>query len=227
MCGSPLPYLYAISSQGLFPDDWKCAKVTALFKQGNRDDLNNYRPISVISVVAKVFERIVSDQLHTYREEHDIICKYQSSFCAIHSTATALLEATDTWRDRGEINAVIFPNLKKALVTVEGALLFLLDINDLPNCLSNCEPRMYADDTYLTYAGDNADNIQLHLNPATYVENVHNWLIANKLTLNMTKTEFMLLGSKQRLSTLTESPTLAINDFQYHKITWSDHRCQT
>ena len=38
-------------SQGIFPDDWKCAKVTPLFKQGDRDDLNNYRPISVISVL--------------------------------------------------------------------------------------------------------------------------------------------------------------------------------
>jgi len=51
-------------SQGIFPDDWKCANVTPLFKQGDRDDLNNYRPISVISVIAKVFERIVYDQYY-------------------------------------------------------------------------------------------------------------------------------------------------------------------
>ena len=48
---------------GIFPDDWKCARVTPLFKQGESSDLNNYRPISVISVVAKVFGRIVYDQL--------------------------------------------------------------------------------------------------------------------------------------------------------------------
>ena len=46
------------------------------FKQGDRDDLNNYRPISVISVMSKVFERIVYDQLYAYLEEHNIICKY-------------------------------------------------------------------------------------------------------------------------------------------------------
>ena len=66
-------------------------------------------------------------------------------------------------------------------------------------------------------AGDNADNIQLHLNQD--LENVHNWLRANKLTLNMTKTEFMPIGSRQRLSTLTESPTIAINDFQVSQVT--------
>ena len=44
-------------------------------------------------------------------------------------------------------------------------------------------------------------------------------LRANKLTLNMTKTEFMLIGSRQRLSTLTESPTFAINDFQVSQVT--------
>ena len=78
--------------------------------------------------------------------------------------------------------------------TILGPLLFLLYINDLPNCLSNCEPRMYADDTHLTYAGDCVDNLQLYLNQD--LDNVHNWLRANKLTLNMTKTEFMLIGSR-------------------------------
>ena len=72
--------------------------VTPLFKVGDRNDVNNYRPISVISVIAKVFERIVYDQLYAYLEEHSLICKYQSGFRSTHSTVTALLEATDTWR---------------------------------------------------------------------------------------------------------------------------------
>ena len=52
---------------GIFPDDWKCARVTPLFKQGDASDLNNYRPISVISVsITKVFERIVYYQLYNF-----------------------------------------------------------------------------------------------------------------------------------------------------------------
>ena len=56
---------------GIFPDDWKCARVTPLFKQGEASDLNNYRPISVISVIAKVFERIVYDQLYNFLSDEE------------------------------------------------------------------------------------------------------------------------------------------------------------
>ena len=65
---------------GIFPDDWKCARVTPLFKQGESFDLNNYRPISVISVVAKVFERTVYDQLYNFLNSEEIISKQQSGF---------------------------------------------------------------------------------------------------------------------------------------------------
>ena len=75
---------------------------------------------------------------------------------------------------------------------------------------------MYADDTHLTYASDNTENIQLRLNQD--LQNIHNWLRANKLTLHMTKTEFMLTGSRQRLSNLTGFPKIEINDFQVSQV---------
>ena len=52
--------------------------------------------VTLHSVVAKVFERIVYDQLYAYLEEQSIICKYKSGFRATYSNVTALLEATDT-----------------------------------------------------------------------------------------------------------------------------------
>ena len=106
---------------GVFPDDWKSAKVTPLFKQGSSSDMNNYRPISVISAVAKVFERIIYDQIYACLSEHDILSKSQSGFRSIHSTVTALLEATDSWAfdiDRGNVNAIVLLDLKKAFDTV-------------------------------------------------------------------------------------------------------------
>ena len=111
---------------GTFPDDWKCARVTPLFKQGDASDLNNYRPISVISVIVKVFERIVYDQLYNCLSNEDIISTHQSGFRSLHSTVTALLKATDNWAfniDRGNVNAVVFLDLKKAFDTVDQDIL--------------------------------------------------------------------------------------------------------
>ena len=97
-----------------------------LLKQDARNELNNYRPISVISVIAKVFERIIYNQLYTYMIENDVMVKHQWGFRSLHSTVTALLEATDTWAyniDRGNVNAVIFLDLKKAFDTVNHEIL--------------------------------------------------------------------------------------------------------
>ena len=63
---------------------------------------------SIIPVVAKVFERIVYDQLYRYLTENKLLCCYQSGFRTLHSTVTALIEATDSWSlnvDRGFVNA--------------------------------------------------------------------------------------------------------------------------
>ena len=64
------------------------------------------------------------------------------------------------------------------------ASIFLLYINDLPNCLSYSEPRMYVDDTHLTYWSGNIHSIQSSLNEDLL--NISRWLTVNKLTLNMT-----------------------------------------
>ena len=88
--------------------------------------MNNYRSISVISVVAKVFERITHDQIYGFLSEHDILAKSQSGFRSIHSMVTALLEASDSWAfdiDRGNVNAVVFLDLKKAFDTVDHTIL--------------------------------------------------------------------------------------------------------
>ena len=88
--------------------------------------------------------------------------------------------------------------------------LFLIYINDFPNCLSSCQPRMYADDTHITYASADLHSMQSSLNRD--LSNIHKWLLCNELTLNSTKTEFMLIGSRQTLSTLSESLELSIDN---------------
>ena len=88
--------------------------------------------------------------------------------------------------------------------TIFGPLLFLLYINDLPNCLEHSQTRMYADHTNLTFASNNIDGISSHLNQD--LANVNKWL-----TLNQSKTEFMLVGSRRRIAVLRSVPCLEID----------------
>ena len=73
--------------------------------------------------MAKVFERIIYDQLYAYLNNNNLISCRQSGFRSLHSTVTALLQATDNWAhniDKGmrNVNAVVFLDLKKAFDTV-------------------------------------------------------------------------------------------------------------
>ena len=75
--------------------------------------------------------------------------------------------------------------------SIIGPLLFLIYINDLPNCLNLGSPRMYADDTNVTFAASDMLGLETQIN--TELKSINLWLRANKLTLNVAKTEFMVL----------------------------------
>ena len=74
-------------SSGIFPDDWKLARVTPVFKSGDSYDVNNYRPISIIPVIAKVCEKIIFDQFYKFLNDNNLLSNCQSGFRALHSTA--------------------------------------------------------------------------------------------------------------------------------------------
>ena len=71
---------------GIFPSDWKLAEVSPIFKNGSTT--NNYRPISVIPTVAKIFEKNICDQLYQYLNENFLFNSGQSCFRSLHSTLT-------------------------------------------------------------------------------------------------------------------------------------------
>ena len=100
--------------------------------------------------------------------------------------------------------------------TILGPILFLIYINDLPNCLSFSKPRMYADDTHITYAGSDLYLIQSSLSHD--LKKLSKWLVSNRLTLNATKTEFMLIGSRQRLSTLSDTLEISIDNIPIEQV---------
>ena len=60
--------------------EWKSANITPVFKKGRKEDVNNYRSVSVLPIIAKVFERNVHKQLHEYLERNHILHPDQSGF---------------------------------------------------------------------------------------------------------------------------------------------------
>ena len=113
-------------STNTFPDDLKIGKVSPAHKSGDRDDLNNYRPISVLPTIARVFERLLYNQMYTYLTEHRLLGQQQFGFRSIHSTALALGKSTNQWLmniNDGKLNSVVFLDIKKAFDTVDHRIL--------------------------------------------------------------------------------------------------------
>ena len=115
------PFNYSILN-GVFPHDWKIAKVIPLYKKGLKTMLDNYRPISILPAISKAMENILYD----YLSNSGILSKYQFGFRRHHSTSTALLDSTKQWysnMDKRLINIVAFLDLNKAFDTIDHDIL--------------------------------------------------------------------------------------------------------
>ena len=111
---------------GIYIDEWKQVRVTPIFKSGDRRQCKNYRPISVLPVVSKVFEKEVFRQLYSYLTENSLLSKFQSGFRPKHSTVTALIQMCDEWlenMDNGKLNGVVFLDIKKAFDSINNHIL--------------------------------------------------------------------------------------------------------
>ena len=84
-----------------------------------------------------------------------------------------------------------------------GPLLSLVYINDLPNCLSSASPRRFADDTNISFAVSTMADLENVIN--SELRNLNCRLLTNRLSLNIFKTEFMVIGSKQRVQALSNN----------------------
>ena len=80
---------------GKYPQSFKLASVIPVFKKGDRNQCNNYRPISILPCISKILERIVHNQIYSFLSKHNIIHPYQYGFRKGHSTDLAILDLYD------------------------------------------------------------------------------------------------------------------------------------
>ena len=241
-------------AQGIFPEMLKIAKVIALFKSGSTEEMNNYRPISLLPIFDKIIEKLMHKQLYKFLEDHNILFKNQFGFRKKCSTAHSLIEITEKIKesiDSGKFGCGIFIDLKKAFDTVNhkillqklehygvrgsilkwfesyltnrkqyvfyngvssdmktitcgvpqgsvlGPLLFLLYINDLPNISTKLIFFLFADDTNIYYESNDLKSLEKIVNQE--LKKLSLWLNLNRLALNVSKTNFVIFRSHQKM----------------------------
>jgi hypothetical protein len=111
---------------GMFPKRWKEAKIIPIFKKGDVKECSNYRPVSNLSVMSKVLESVVNNQITDFCEKNDIIPASQHGFQKSKSTMTALISMVDSWQEaleRGESVGVLLFDLSAAFDTLDPPLL--------------------------------------------------------------------------------------------------------
>ena len=114
-------------STPVIPNEWKLARITPIYKgKGDISRECNYRPISVLSHIAKLFERWVCMQLLDYLESNDMITPLQSAYLKKHSTVTCLHKVVDDFCemiDDGDICGIYFLDIEQGFDTIHHGIL--------------------------------------------------------------------------------------------------------
>ena len=240
-------------SSGVFPDILKTAKIIPIHKKDSKLECTNYRPISLLSNLDKILEKLMHTRLMKFLEDEKILYHKQFGFRKNYSTAHAiisLIENIEKAIDNNQFACGVFVDLKKAFDTVDhnillkklfhygfrgvsniwfesylkdrtqfvyinghesdlqkinigvpqgsvlGPLLFLIYINDLHNSIKFSTAFHFADDTGLLNVQNSIKTINKLVNYD--LKQLSFWLNANKIALNVAKTEVILFKGKNK-----------------------------
>ncbi|KAM9568841.1 ADP-dependent glucokinase isoform 1-T9 [Salvelinus alpinus] len=193
--GDLLPYLTSLINSsltaGYVPSVFKRARVAPLLKKPTLDpsDVNNYRPVSLLSFLSKTLERAVLGQLSCYLSQNDLLDPNQSGFKTSHSTETALLcvtEALRTAKANSLSSALILLDLSAAFDTVNHQIL-LSTLSELG--ISGAAHAWIA--SYLT-----GRSYQVVNRISACLADISVWMTDHHLKLNLGKTELLFLPGK-------------------------------
>ena len=106
---------------GIFPDAFKKSKITPIFKKRESSLLINYRPISLLPTISKIFERIIHNQMYDHLNNNNLLAEQQYGFRRLHSTeyaAVNLIDHVSKQMESGNIPCSLYIDLSKAFDTL-------------------------------------------------------------------------------------------------------------
>ena len=124
-----MAHLFNLSLKtGYFPESFKTAKIILIYKSDDKHNFTNYHPISLLTSLSKLLEKIVAKQLNGYLYKYKILYKNQYGFRSNHSTTHPMVQLLDKLfnclsGDIPDFGLSIFLDLKNAVDTVDHTIL--------------------------------------------------------------------------------------------------------
>ena len=229
----------AIVGEDIFPDSLKFGDITSVHKKDETTNKENYRPISVLPLISKIFERIIHDQLSEYLEKYlnSILCGFRKR----HSTQHALFKLLQAWQkelDKGGLVGKAALNLISNYLShrkqrtkigssysdwyeiirgvpqgsILGPLLFNIFVNDLFLFIEKTKICNFADDNTIYSCNNNLQTILKNLKHD--MVNVLKWFKVNSMKANPKKFQFMILGKSTRQTIILNINNIEITESQ-------------